>query len=336
MRVLVYYVRGNNLECWILCQWLGLNQDTNKRLQDCFTKKKAHDHFNTFHAITDLVCVCQVLSGRLILMVLLMVQAARGQIEQAISMRKRFNHAAEATRLLKQNLPSNQLNSTPSQRPFTQPVISFAPLKTIEEDNKKAAAAAVAAKLAASTSSALMLSSVLSSLVAEEVASLNGSSKSGGFNSEVSIFNPEKRPRLEKPLPVSDIGSSDIGSSSFFPTLQHPSMLNVPVAPSPSLQSQDNQLHSPPPLSPANQYVQSTGLMLGGMPFGYGSSNLAPPLPLPPHSAIGLSRPSTQPSQVQQAQQQTHQSATGGFYTPPGMGFYRQNHPSMPPSIPRQ
>ncbi|XP_027358485.1 regulation of nuclear pre-mRNA domain-containing protein 1B-like [Abrus precatorius] len=264
--------------------------------------------------------------------------AARGLIEQVASIRKRLGLAPEGTRVLEQNLPSvQQPNSTPLQPSFSQPSISFAPLQTTEED-KKAAAAAVAAKLAASTSSALMLTSVLSSLVAEEAASMNGSLNSTGFP----VFNPEKRPKLEKQIPVSEVNSNDTGSSSFFSTLQKSSVANVSLTQSASLQpiSQPNQLQAafasgppPPPHSPvsppANQYVQSTGLMVGGIPYAYGSNNLPPPPPLPPHVAMGLSRPSTQPSQsqAQQAQQQ-QQSSTGGFYRPPGIGFYGQSHSS--------
>ncbi|KAK4282051.1 hypothetical protein QN277_013472 [Acacia crassicarpa] len=275
--------------------------------------------------------------------------AARGQIDRAVSLRKRLNPAAEDTRVLEQNAPSAQLNSTSTQPPFSQPLLSFAPLKTTEEDNKKAVAAAVAAKLAASTSSAQMLTSILSSLVAEEAASMNGSSKSTGFSSGLPMFNPEKRPKLDKPL--LDVSNSDAGSSSFFAPSSQPSMANMP--PSMNLQavSQPGQLQSafgpapPPPLppppshSPVNQYVQSSGLMIGGIPYGYGSNNLPPPPPppLPPHVAAGLSRPGAQPSQQSQAQQaQQQQSATGGFYRPPGVGFYGQSHPSTPPPVHRQ
>ncbi|RDY10276.1 hypothetical protein CR513_05212, partial [Mucuna pruriens] len=276
--------------------------------------------------------------------------AAQGQIEQAAITRKRFIQAPEATRALEQNLPSVKPNSTPLQPSFTQPSISFAPLQTTEED-KKAAAAAVAAKLAASTSSALMLTSVLSSLVAEEAASMNGSLNSTGFTSGLPAFSPGKKPKLEKQLPVSEVNGTNTGSSSFFGTLQPPSGANMPLTQLTSLQpiSQTNQSQAafasgppPPPHSPvnppANQYVQSTGLMVGGIPYGYGSNNLPPPPPLPPHVAMGMSKTSTQPSQsqAQQAQQQ-QPTSTGGFYRPPGIGFYGQSHSSTQPApVPRQ
>ncbi|KAK8483096.1 hypothetical protein V6N13_148297 [Hibiscus sabdariffa] len=131
------------------------------------------------------------------------LQVARGQIEQGNNLRSRLSLPAlhghltttsiptvEAVAVGEQNIPSAQPSGTPLQPHLPQPVISFAPSKMTEEDNKKAAAAAVVAKLAASTSSAQMLTSVLSSLVAEEAASLNGSLNSGGFASGLSMFPP--------------------------------------------------------------------------------------------------------------------------------------------------
>ncbi|CAI8595129.1 unnamed protein product [Vicia faba] len=279
--------------------------------------------------------------------------AAQNQIERVASIRKRFIQTPEATWVPEQNIPPVQPNSIPLQPSLTQPTMSFAPLQTIEEDTK-AAAAAVAARLAASTSSALMLTSVLSSLVAEEAASMNGSLNSAGYPSPPPGFYPEKRPKLERHTPVSDINSSDTRNSSFFATLQQPSSANVSSTP-PTMQSisQTNQLQSafastlpPPPHSqmnpPTNQYVQSTGMMVGGMPYGYGSNNLQPPPPppLPPHVAMGLTRPNNQPSQSPQSQaqqvppqqQQQQQSSTGGFYRSPGVGFYGQSHAPPPPA----
>ncbi|KAL5059152.1 hypothetical protein RYX36_030756 [Vicia faba] len=147
--------------------------------------------------------------------------AAQNQIERVDSIRKRFIQAPEATWVPEQNIPPVQPNSIPFQPSLTQPTMSFSPLQTIEEDTK-AAAAAVAARLAASTSSALMLTSVLSSLVAEEAASMNGSLNSVGYPSPPPGFYPEKRPKLERHTPVSDINSSDTRNSSFFATLQQP------------------------------------------------------------------------------------------------------------------
>lgn len=258
------------------------------------------------------------------------MKVARGQIEKVVGIRKQLNQAAEAT--------------DPSQPTSVQSSVSYAPFQTTEDDNKKAAAAAVAAKLAASASSAQMLTSVLSSLVAEEAASLNGSLNSTGFSSVLPIFNPEKRPKLEKPTPAHDASNYDMANSPFYATMQQPSLANVPLAPSVGMQavSQASQLQPafasppPPPLhslanQPSNQYVQSTGLMAGGIPYGYRSNSLPPPPPppLPPHMAIGLSMPGTQPAQQQQ-------QSPPGFYRPPGIGFYGKSHPSTPPPVPRQ
>ncbi|XP_030926469.1 regulation of nuclear pre-mRNA domain-containing protein 1B-like [Quercus lobata] len=273
------------------------------------------------------------------------LQVARGQIEQASNVRKRLasppipstltstmNATTEATRVVEHNMP--------------QPVAPFVPLRNSEDENKKAAAAAVAAKLAASASSAQMLTSVLSSLVAEEAASMNGSIISTGFSSGLPMFSPEKRPKLEKPLPVSDVSSSDVSSTTYFTPLQQQSLTNVPPAPSTSMQpiSQTNQMQSPfaalpppppppPPLSPAtpptSQYVQSAGMVV--MPYGYGANTLPPPPPLPPHVSMSMARPGPQPSGQQQ-----QQSATGGFYRPPGIGFYGQGHQPTTPPVHRQ
>ncbi|XP_045789278.1 regulation of nuclear pre-mRNA domain-containing protein 1A-like [Trifolium pratense] len=265
---------------------------------------------------------------------------ARDQIERVASIRTRFSQATEATRVPEQNIPSVQPNSTP-------------PVQNTVED-MKATVAAVAARLAASTSSAFMLSTALSSLVAEEAASMNGSLNSSEFNSAPPGFHLEKRPKLEQKMPVSDIKSSDIKSSSFFAPLQQPSATNMPL-PTPTMVSisQTNQLQGafssafpPPPHTqmnpPANQYVQSAGMMVGGIPYGYGSNNNLqppPPPPLPPHVAMGLTRPNAQSSQSPQSQaqqvQQQQQSSTGGFYRPPG--FYGPTHPSTSPApAPRQ
>ncbi|KAI4330571.1 hypothetical protein MLD38_028850 [Melastoma candidum] len=227
---------------------------------------------------------------------------------------------------------------------------SIASSKSAEEENKKAAVAAMAAKLSASSSSALMLSSVLSSLVAEEVASLNGGGlKTAGLSTPVPIFPPEKKPRLE----------NDSATSSYFASLQpHPPKISMPLLPPASLQltSQSSQIQptfaSPPPLPPpppqlsgqssslpANQFLQSAGLASGVMPFQYGA-NLPPPPPLPPHISMGLARPGLQPPQKPQAnqpQQQQQQPGTGGYYQPQGVGFFGQSHQAAAQqSVPRQ
>ncbi|XP_002530962.2 UPF0400 protein C337.03 [Ricinus communis] len=293
------------------------------------------------------------------------LQVAHGQIEQSVNLRNRLTSPVfgsstamtETAKVVEHKTTSVQPTSTRPQPPHAQPMVSFAPMKTTDEDSKKAAAAAVAAKLAASTSSAQMLTSVLSSLVAEEAASLNGGLKSTGFTTGLAMFSPEKRQKLEKPLPASDTANSDVANTAYFTPLQQQPGTTVPlVLPSVSMQSmsQSNQIQTsygalpplppPPPLSPANpatnQYVQSTGMMIGIMPYGYGANALPPPPPLPPHIAMGLGRPAAQPplqSQPQQSQQQQQQTpASGGYYRPPGIGFFGQNHQPATPPVPRQ
>ncbi|KAK8713071.1 hypothetical protein V6N13_148298 [Hibiscus sabdariffa] len=118
----------------------------------------------------------------------------------------------------------------------------------------------------------------------------------------------------------------------------------MPLAPSTGMQSmsQGNQIQalfaSAPPssLSPANlsgsQYVQSTGMMIGVMPYGYGANTLPPPPPIPPHIAMNLARPASQPPQSQPQQQPQsqpqQQPTTGGFYRPPGILQFGFQHPS--------
>ncbi|XP_068660808.1 uncharacterized protein [Aristolochia californica] len=216
------------------------------------------------------------------------------------------------------NLAPVQSSTTP-QSPHPQPVTSFAtPTSTSDEQKKKAAAAAMAAKLAASTSSAQMLSSVLSSLAAEE-AGAAASMSSGG-----SMFPPEKRPKLEKLMPA-----SDITSSTYFNTMAQTNHLQPPP---------------PPPLPPGppqvQQFLQSNGLMVGVSPYSFNtsrSSSLPPPPPPPPSNMlIGLARSATQSQTQSQPQQQQHGVTTGFYQSLPGMGFYGQNHPPTTPPVPRQ
>lgn len=288
------------------------------------------------------------------------LQVARRQVEQAASIRQKLASpslaAGHATPL---NQPvevmrvadHSQVQQT-SLPPPVQTLMSFVTTKATDEENKKAAAAAVAAKLAASTSSAQMLTSVLSSLVAEEAASISGGFKSAGFSTGLSVFSPDKRQKLEKPMSVSDASNSEAGNSAaYFASLQQQSVTNVPLAPPTSMQpmSQSNQTpFTPPPPPPGipgntstNQFVQSSGMMMGVMPYVFGGSSLPPPPPLPSHIAIGgLARPAPQPPQQPQSQQpqqqQQQQTMNGGYYRPPGIGFYGQTHHPAPPPVPRQ
>ncbi|KAI3677978.1 hypothetical protein L6452_37254 [Arctium lappa] len=237
------------------------------------------------------------------------LQVARHQIDHAVNLRKK---------LVSPSLPAIQ-NQPGDMTSGDGQSMSFGTTHVTEEENKKAAAAAVAAKLAASTSSAQMLTSVLSSLVAEEAASI---SSGAGYSSI--MFSPEKRPKLEKPMSVSDLSSNSdaVSSGGYFNQTPFPP---PPPPPPPSITSPAN-----------NQFVQSSGLVMGGMPYGYGgaSSSLPPPPPLPSHIAMGLMRPAHHHHQQQQQQQQ--QTTSSGYYRPPGIGFYGQGHQPTPPPVPRQ
>ncbi|CAK9322826.1 unnamed protein product [Citrullus colocynthis] len=288
------------------------------------------------------------------------LQIARSQIELASNVRKRFTSTpvpgssattmdllTEMTHVTDTKLSSVQQNIISSQSPLVQTMVSFPGPKTSEEENKRAAAAAVAAKLAASTSSAQMLTSVLSSLVAEEAASMNGSLKSSGFSS-LSIFSPDKRQKLEKPMPNSDVSSSDGVGASFVTPMQQ-QLTSLPLAQSvngqPVSQGNPSQASFAPPPPPAppslsstppvNQYAQPGGLV-GVLPYNFGAYSLPPPPPLPPHIAMGLSRPTSQPPPQQLQQPQQSQPTSAGFYRPPGIGFYGQGQQSTPPPVPRQ
>lgn len=265
------------------------------------------------------------------------LQVARGHGQQASNLRQRLTSPlipapTEPSRVVMEP------NLSSPQPLLTQPLTSFATSRTTtEEDSKKAAAAAVAAKLAASTSSAQMLTSILSSLVAEEAASKSGGLNSTGFSTSLPIFPPEKRPKLEKPMTMSDTSNSDGGNTAFFPPLQPPQQItSISFAPTgSSLQAPFPPLPPPPPPlppgnPPATQYPQSTPLM---MSYGYSANGLPPPPPLPSHIARGITRPTTQPPQQPPSQQQP---ATGGFYRPPGIGFYGQTHQQTTPGLPHQ
>lgn len=274
----------------------------------------------------------------------MVVQVTRGHIEHLGNMKHMLmsprvpaSMAATTNQPTESPLVPSPHSTTNNQ--LLQPVNSFASVKTSEEENKKAAAAAVAAKLTASTSSAQMLTSILSSLVAEEAASKSsGALKSAGFSSSLPMFSPEKRPRLENPLPVTDVNSnSDMGGGTgYFTSLQ-------------SIQANQMQSPFPPPPPPpvpsgnssANQFGQPSGMMMGVMPYAYGATSLPPPPPpLPSHIAQALARPPLQPPLPQQPPpppQQQQQPMNGGYYRPPGIGFQGQSHqPTTPPPVPRQ
>ncbi|KAL3819623.1 hypothetical protein ACJIZ3_005528 [Penstemon smallii] len=251
---------------------------------------------------------------------------ARDQVEQAANLKLRLTSNFSAPPIMNQQpveptfpsaLPTNNQTLMPPSHPLTSFMNSIT-----EEDSKKATVAAVAAKLAASASSAQMLQSVLSSLVAEEAASMG---------------RDMKRPKLDNPMSFSN---SEGGSSAYFPTTaQQQSMTNLSHVQSNT--SQGNQLQvpylppppppqslAPPASSPVNQLGQST--MTGGVPYGYG--------PPPSNGTMGFARPPGLPQQPQPQQQQQQLQPTngGGYYRPVGIGFYGQNHQPSTPPIHRQ
>ncbi|KAJ6794853.1 regulation of nuclear pre-mRNA domain-containing protein 1B-like [Iris pallida] len=258
----------------------------------------------------------------------------------------------ETTHLTETNPPLQTSNGPQFQPP--PPVTSFMNSTSAEEQQKKAAAAAMAEKLAASTSSAQMLSSVLSSLISEGAASKNGSLSTGTMTSSPPMFPAEKRPKLEKPMPLADHGNTYFGhlqqqmgsmpphslpqiSVSSMQTPPHTNQMAPPFPP------------PPPPLPPVpppqmQQFVQTNGGMVGVGPYGFAGNPLPPPPPLPPSVSMGLARPSAptpqqpplppMPPPQQQQQQQQQQQTSAGFYQPPGIGFYGQ--PQATPTVPRQ
>nr|CAD1817387.1 unnamed protein product [Ananas comosus var. bracteatus] len=261
------------------------------------------------------------------------LQAARAETDHTSKMRQRLDPSqpsnglnpspgilsrpSETALIREQNLPF-LTPVAPQPQPPPQPITSFASTLTSAEEEHKKAAAAVAARLAASSSSAQVLSSILSSLAAEEAASMNS------FSASPPLFQAEKKPRLEKPISVSDMSTgpyfgpqppaqTNQASSSAFPPLPPP-----PLPPLPPLSMQ--------------QFAKTGGLMAGLLPQGFLGNSLPPPPPLPSH--VGLARPSGPPPPPPlpppPQQQQQLQSASTGFYPPPGLGFYGQVQPTPP------
>lgn len=255
------------------------------------------------------------------------LQVAQGQIEQAANIRLQLTPNYSAPPPINQvvvepTFPPGIPTINVTVPPPTNPSTSF--VNSTVEESKKAAAAAVAAKLAASTSSAQMLTSILSSLVAEEVAT-----KSSGL----------KRQKLDQPMSFPDGKNPEGANAAYFLTSQQ-AMTSMPPVQSSTAQGVPhlNQLQAPflppppPPLappgnSPSNQLVQPNTM---GLPYGYGANNLLPP-PLS-NAPAGFARPSPPPQQTQPQSQQLQQPASGGYYRPVGIGFYGQSHqPPTPP-----
>ncbi|XP_047332344.1 regulation of nuclear pre-mRNA domain-containing protein 1B-like [Impatiens glandulifera] len=224
------------------------------------------------------------------------LQAARRNMEQMNNMKQ-----PRLTSPPLSNTNIMQQTTTNSSSSLDQPTVSLAPLKTSEDDNNKSAAAALAAKLASSTSSALMFTSVLSSLVAQESASMSSLKRSPFTSSSP----PDKRPKF-------DTTNSD--TAGIFTSLQQ------------QLTNQVQAGFSPNPQPPSTQFLQSPGLMM--YPFNNNGPFTSQ------HMPMGLVRPS--PASPQQPQ--TNNSSGGGYYHPSsGMtALYGQSQPPSTPQVNRQ
>ncbi|XP_074367374.1 uncharacterized protein LOC141707857 isoform X2 [Apium graveolens] len=266
------------------------------------------------------------------------LQVAKIQLDKVAALKEKLislpvYHQRMDSRATEASFSLPEVKSTPA----AQSVIS-AVSKTTEEDEMAAAAAAVVARLAASTSSAQMLNSVFSSLIAEKAASMSTALNLSGFSTGSSMFPPEKRPRLEKPVPTAQAKSSEAGNTSYLTSQQLSSI--VPVTSMQPL-SQAGYMQSPyvpaaaaplppgPPCSsPKNQLVQPVSLMS----YGYGATSLPPPPTLTSQVTMGLARPAAAQQQQASQTQMPQQNSNGGYYRPPGIGFHGQNHQPTPPS----
>lgn len=226
------------------------------------------------------------------------------------------------------------VRSTPPQSQSLNPETSHTPTVSAVDEESKRSAAAMADKLA--SLSKPVLNSIISSLVAEQTASIHAGSPSGEISGGPPGFQIEKRPRLEKTMQTGDMGSPFFGQG---PQLQQQiravaTSLGGTQPPTPGPFPPP-----PPPLPPLlppllQQFGQNTGGMVGmGGPFGMMTGSMPPPHSLPnilPASFPGPSGPPPPPplppaqSQSQQQSPQAPQqspTSTGFFQSSAGMGF---------------
>lgn len=193
-------------------------------------------------------------------------------------------HPSEETNIVDSYFPNIPNYSTQQS---IQPAFLFSNSLTAEEQHKKTAAD-LAAKLSAMSSPAEVLSSVLSSFVGQQASSGTAGLESMSFpTSGPSIFPMAKKPRLEKPLPISYAAAPSV--------IPHQQLPNVP---SQCAIVSSKPMSKPPFLPPLTttslwQHTQTTG----GMPtVSYehnGRSTTIPPhqpLPPPANSVMGSSR----------------------------------------------
>eukprot|EP00268_Persea_americana_P020859 TRINITY_DN2089_c1_g1_i2.p1 TRINITY_DN2089_c1_g1~~TRINITY_DN2089_c1_g1_i2.p1 ORF type:complete len:345 (+),score=100.38 TRINITY_DN2089_c1_g1_i2:1107-2141(+) len=259
------------------------------------------------------------------------LQVAQAQVEEATVMRKQLNNEAV-------EVGANPTSSNATSR---------MKLMTSTGETSKKTAAAIAAevadKLAASTSSQQIMTSVLSTFAAEEAKNAGLITSANPSNSH-SEFSTEKRMKLEKPMPVSGaVGTAYIAASSVAVPAAHP---HQPVLlPQPSIQGQSSasqpqySLLPTPPSQP--QYLQPSGGMMIGLPYGYGSlpppppiaapqlMNMAAPMPLPQQQPMPLTI--QQPAPMTLQQHLPPPSLAPPMFRPlqpPNMAFY--SHPHQP------
>ncbi|KAF8707202.1 hypothetical protein HU200_030449 [Digitaria exilis] len=287
------------------------------------------------------------------------LQVARAEAERAIQLRQQLGGALATSGTqsnssplmitpLEQTSVGSGVRSIPPQSQSLNPETSHTPTVSAVDEESKRTAAAMADKLA--SLSKPVLNSIISSLVAEQTASINVGSPSGEISGGPPGFQIEKRPRLEKTMQTGDMGSPFFGQ---VPQLQQQiravaTSLGGTQPPTPG------PFPPPPPLLPPllqQQFGQNTGGMMGmGGPFGMMTGSMPPPHSLSNILPPGFPGPSgpppppplppaqNQPQQQQHSPQAPQQSptSTGFFQSSAGMGFIPPVQVQQSPSTQRQ
>uniref|UniRef100_A0A0E0MJ63 CID domain-containing protein n=1 Tax=Oryza punctata TaxID=4537 RepID=A0A0E0MJ63_ORYPU len=292
------------------------------------------------------------------------LHVARAKAEHAMQLRQRLggalnNGAGSSSSPLMVTLPPGQtaamMQSSAVMPIFPQfqplhPATSLPATSSAVGDEPKKTAAAMADKLASLSAPEKVLSSIFSSLAAEQAR--NSGSTSGDLSAGPPGFESNKKPRLDKPIHVSDMGAPpffaqvpqvqpQIGATAALGGTQPPTQANQATGSFPP---------PPPPLPLMPQFVQNTGGMFGMGPFGMVSGSAPPPPPLPNIMSAGFPRLSAPPPlplptqsqnqsqpQQQQSPQAPQQSPTStGFFQPPGAGFFPPVQVQQSPSAQRQ
>uniref|UniRef100_A0A0E0BEU6 CID domain-containing protein n=1 Tax=Oryza glumipatula TaxID=40148 RepID=A0A0E0BEU6_9ORYZ len=292
------------------------------------------------------------------------LHVARAKAEHAMQLKQRLgsalnNGAGSSSSPLMVTLPPGQTaammqNSAampifPHYQPL-RPATSLPATSSAVGDEPKKTAAAMADKLASLSAPEKVLSSIFSSLAAEQAR--NSGSTSGDLSAGPPGFESNKKPRLDNPIHVSDMGAPpffgqvpqvqpQIGATAALGGSQPPTQANQATGSFPP---------PPPPLPLMPQFVQNTGGMFGMGPFGMVSGSAPPPPLLPNIMSAGLPRLSAPPPlplptqsqnqsqpQQQQSPQAPQQSPTStGFFQPPGAGFFPPVQVQQSPSAQRQ